>query len=338
MKRSTSIAAGLLIGASALLFTGCLTDDALKRTTSTRGEDASGKALSPVAGPKPTLAVTDFQNQSGWGGRFDLGKNLTTMMESSMYDTRRFTVVSRSALGSVLAEQDLRKSGRAVGAGAKTGAIKTARYIAEGAITEVSDDTQGTGGGVRVPVGNTGVTLGGGYGKAQITAVVKIIDTTTSEIVGKSIIRGKSGKVKVNVGVRGQDFGTDFETFAKTPIGEAAQDVINQAAAFVAEEVYAHAAANPASASATPGKVAMIDGSQVVINRGGLHGSYVGQRYEVRSGGTEIRDPDTGEVIGTSAGTRVAIVEVTSVEPKLSRGNVIEGVLPERGNVVMPMR
>ena len=317
--------------------TGCATDDALKRTTGTQSKNANAASLPAIPGPKPTLAVTSFANQGGWRGRWDLGRNLTGMLESAMFDTGRFRMVDRSSLGSVLSEQDLKRSGRAVGSGAKSGQIQSARYIAEGAITEVSEDTQGTGGGIRLPIGNTGVKVGGAVGKAQITTVLKVIDTTTSEIVAKQTIRGKSGKVKVNIGVQHRKIGGEFGSFARTPIGEAAQDVINQAAAFVADSVAAHAAAHPAAPTTVQnGKVAMIDGSLVVINRGSQHGVFIGQRFETRSGGEEIRDPDTGEIIGVTSGNKVATLEVVEIQGRMSRAKVVEGSLPQAGFTVVP--
>ena len=350
----------LILSICSLLGSGCMSDQLLKNTTATRAKSANAVMhLPPVVGPPPTLAVTGFKNQAGYRSQYDLGNNLESMLESAMVDTRSFRMVDRTALGSVLAEQQLKKSGQAVGPGAaEPGRIASARYIVEGAITEASEGVQGTGGNIGLPIGRTRIGVGGEYTRAQLTAIIKVIDTTTSEIVAKETVRGTSGNVAVNLGVGNRrGVSGNFGSFAKTPMAEAAQDVINQAAAFVTTAVYHHrataapvarayagppppatAAPAPTAAHAVgfgPGKVAIIDGPDIVVNRGAEHGVVVGQTFQILEGGNAITDPDTGAVIGQTRGRRVAVVEVTSVEGKLSRTRLKEGVLPVVGQTAL---
>jgi len=67
------------------------------------------------------------------------------------------------------------------------------------------------------------------------------------------------------------------------------------------------------------GKVAqLIDGQTLVINRGSEHGVNVGMRFAVLNPrGAEIRDPDTGETIGSVEIDKV-VVKVVRVEDKLA--------------------
>ncbi|MDR1818077.1 MAG: penicillin-binding protein activator LpoB [Puniceicoccales bacterium] len=65
--------------------------------------------------------------------------------------------------------------------------------------------------------------------------------------------------------------------------------------------------------------------NSVVINRGG-EGIVVGQYYTVRTVGEPIIDPDTNESIGSSE-EDVAIVQVTSVQPKNSNARLVWGNL-----------
>jgi len=350
-----------------LLFTSaCVSDQVLKNTTSTRAKSSNANMQLPTQAPevpKPTLAVTGFKNEAGWRSRYDLGKNLETMLESAMVDTRSFRVVDRTALGSVLAEQNLKKSGAAVGEGAQSGRLASARYIVEGAITEASEDVQGTGGGIRLPVGNTRIGVGGEYTRAQLTAIIKVIDTTTGEVVGKETVRGTSGRTKVDISGAGRRTSGNIGSFAKTPMAEAAQDVINQAAAYVTRSVHDHyrmtgggyaapppppptqytypqstaknagpSAPMPSSGAA---KVAMVNGNEIIINRGAEHGMVVGQTMGVGGGGgTPVVDPDTGAVIGTvGGGNATSRIQITKVESKMSRAVLLEGVMPSVGQV-----
>lgn len=353
----------LPLAATALLFfgSGCMTPDTfLKGTTATRTKSANANMQLPTqAGPKPTLAVTGFKNNAGYRGRHDLGGNLEAILESAMIDTRSFRVVDRTALGSVLAEQRLKKSGAAKGEGAETGALASARYIVEGSITEATEQVQGTGGGIQLPVGNTRVGLGGEYTRAQLTAIIKVIDTTTGEVVGKETVRGTSGSTSVNVSGAGRKTSGNIGSFARTPMAEAAQDVANQAAAYIAQSVHDHYAATGGGYSAPPpaalppapaptygtsarsasasgaAKVALVSGNEVFINRGSDHGMTVGQTMSVGGGAQSVIDPDTGAVIGTvGSGGGGSRVEIISVEPMMSRAVLVNGPLPSVGQEV----
>ena len=77
--------------------------------------------------------------------------------------------------------------------------------------------------------------------------------------MAKKRIVGKAGRAKANLGVRQGKFGGDFDAFAKTTLGDAAQDCINQAAKFFARQFEEF----PAT-----GAVVMVKGDQVIINRG----------------------------------------------------------------------
>lgn len=354
----------LPLAATALLLfvSGCMTPDTfLKGTTSTRTKSANANMQLPTqTGPKPTLAVTGFKNNAGYRGRHDLGKNLEAILESAMVDTKSFRVVDRTALGSVLAEQRLKTSGASKGEGAEAGALASARYIVEGSITEATEKVQGTGGGIKLPIGNTRVGLGGEYTRAQLTAIIKVIDTTTGEVVGKETVRGSSGSTSVNVSGAGRSTSGNIGSFARTPMAEAAQDVANQAAAYISQSVHDHYAATGGGYSAPPpaslppapsygssarpaaapiasgaAKVALVSGNEIFINRGSDHGMVVGQTLSAGGGGRSVIDPDTGAVIGTvGGGEGGSRIQIISVEPGMSRAVLVEGALPAIGQEV----
>ena len=67
--------------------------------------------------------------------------------------------------------------------------------------------------------------------------MVKLIDSTTGEVVASERIRGEAGKSGLTIGYSERGFGTQLGGFAKTPMGEAAQDAIDQATQFIALEM-----------------------------------------------------------------------------------------------------
>ncbi len=72
-----------------------------------------------------------------------------------------------------------------------------------------------------------------------------------------------------------------------------------------------------------PIKVALIDGDAVWLNRGAgrLAG---GMRLQIRGGGQDVIDPDSGENLGQAERT-IAIVEVVNTDSKKSQCRIIEG-------------
>ncbi|MCX7006919.1 MAG: hypothetical protein NTY53_06670, partial [Kiritimatiellaeota bacterium] len=210
---------------------------ALWGKSETKTESANsdiGKKLGEYKGLKHAIGCKDFQNQSGWSGQWEIGHNLSIMLESALFDSGRFVIVEREKLGDVMLEQDLAKSGRmAKSKVAQTGLIRAARYIGTGAVTTVEESQSGGGGGISL----FGVRLSGGKSEAQVNIIVKLIDTTTGEIVAKENIVGKAGKTEGKVGVEIAGVSTDLGGFKKTPLGQAAQDCINKAAEFIAKKM-----------------------------------------------------------------------------------------------------
>ncbi|MBA4386716.1 MAG: hypothetical protein C0404_01975 [Verrucomicrobia bacterium] len=312
---------GLLV-AVAVLTGGCAL---LEPFTGTTTSDSNAKFNLPeYKGVKHAVGCKDFDNQAGWHGSWHLGNNLSIMLESALYDTGRFVVVERKDLGEVLKEQDLVTSGRAAPAKqvAKTGLVRPARYLAGGSITVVEEGQSGGNAGISFG----GVSLGGGKSKAQITIIAKLIDTTTSQVVKKQSITGKSGSVSLNVGLNFKGVSTELGGFAKTPLGEAAQDCINQAALFFAKEMEKL----PVDACVVSAK----DG-KIIINRGAEYGIAAGQNYVMEELGEPQIDPNSGELLGNLPGKVLGKIVVKSVQEKFSVCESVSGdKSPKQGTLV----
>lgn len=292
----------------------------------TETEDGNAKMnLGEYNGLKHAIGCTDFENQAGWRGNWEIGNNLSIMLESALYDTGRFVIVEREKLKTILAEQDLAASGRTAKGKkvARTGVLRSARYIGTGAVTEVEDSQSGGGAGISFK----GVRLGGGKSKAQVTIIAKLIDTSTGEIVAKQRIVGKAGNTKLSVGLSVGGLSTDLGGFKKTPLGQAAQDGINKAAEFFAKEM---------EEFPFEGSVIKVSGSgQVIINRGSQFGVEVGQELAMAEEGETLIDPDTGEILDEEDGELIGTLRVAKVKEKIAYCEVIDGETdPEKGTVV----
>lgn len=320
MRMLRTVTAGML-AAGALGFAGC----ALLGTQTAQANTKMD--LPEYTGLKHAIGCKDFENQAGWHGQWHLGNNLSIMLESALFDTKRFVIVEREKLKDVIAEQDLAASGRAAKAKnvAKTGLIRPARYLATGAITTVEENTSGGGGGVSA----FGVRLGGSAAKASITIIAKLIDTTTGEIVAKETIKGSAGSAGLSAGVSVGPVSTDMGGFKKTPLGDAAQDCINKAAYFFAKTM---------TEKKIPfeGSVVKVSGDQVIINRGSEYGLQAGKDLVMEEEGELLTDPETGAVLGKEKGKQLGKLKVSKVVEKMAYCTVTEGEKnPKPGTVVL---
>lgn len=276
-------------------------------------------------GVKHALAVKEFErnvgvHDSNWQY---LAKNLSLMFESALADTDHFVLVEREKLNHVMAEQDLVAYGRAQKSKvARTGKLRSAKYLATGEVTEIERDKSGTGGGISIK----GVSVGARRNTAQITVIAKLIDTTTGEIVAKKRIVGRAGRAGLQVGASLHGVGGSADTFRQTPLGEATQDCMNQAARFFATTMETM----PAT-----GAVVLVKNEQVIINRGSVHNFQSGMELDVRTEGEELIDPETGAILDVTEGRRVARIRVNRVSEKVSYCEIVGGDVPQRGMTVV---
>jgi curli biogenesis system outer membrane secretion channel CsgG len=280
--------------------------------------------LPEYKGIRHAVGVVDFENQAGYRSEWDLGFNMSILLESALFDTGRFVLVERENLGAVIGEQNLAASGRMAPQKtvAQTGKLRPARYIATGALTEVEYDESGADGGIRIK----GFDIGGSKADAKVTIIAKLIDTTTGEIVAKKRITGEAGRAAVRVGYHEHDFGGDLGGFAKTPLGEATQDCINQAAKFFARQFEEIPSA---------GSVIMVKDGRVIINRGEKYNFREGMVLAMTEEGEDLIDPETGEVLEKAEGRQIGTIRITKTTEKVAYCEVVEGEPnPARGTVV----
>lgn len=293
------------------------------------GKDKTERAntdfdLPPYDGVKHAIAVVEPDFQSSYRPSIDLGSSVRNMLESALYDTNRFIVVERQSLDATIEEQDLATSGRAAAGSevAQTGLIRNAKYLAKVIITDVSEGTSGGSGGI----GFGGFRIGGSTGKAEINMIVTIIDSTTTEVVAKERIEGEAGRKGLNFGYAGSNWGGDLGGFTKTPLGEAAYDCVVQATRFIALEMEDYK---------LDGRVVTVtDDNRVILNRGADFEIQPGMIFSIREEGELLTDPATGAVLERIEGRVISEIRVTKVSDKISYAELVDGKLPERGDVV----
>jgi len=183
------------------------------------------------AAEKPRLGVLRFTNQTSagwWSG--NMGHELQDMLAAELSNMKVFQVLERKEIDAVLGEQDLGASGRIdAKTKAKMGKIKGAQYLVAGSVSAFEENTSGTGGGI----GIMGFSIGGKKESAYMAIDLKVIDTTTGEIVDSRTVEGTSESSGLSLGVSRGIFSGSFGNEDKTPTGKAIRACIIEAAEYL---------------------------------------------------------------------------------------------------------
>jgi len=159
-----------------------------------------------------------------------MGRDLQDMLAAELVSTKAFQVLERKELESVLKEQDLASAGRIDKAtAAKVGKLKGAKYLVAGTVSAFEEGTSGEGG--RFSVG--GISLGKKSQRAYMAIDLKVIDTTTGEIVDARTVEATSESKSQSVGVSVPFASGDFAKQEKTPTGKAIRACIIEAAEYL---------------------------------------------------------------------------------------------------------
>ncbi len=269
-------------------------------------EDATG-------GLRYSVTVTEFENQAGWYGNWNIGTAWGTVLTDMLNQSGKFIVLGETDMrAAALDEQDFAASGRTAG-GAKapvTGQMTPAQILIKGAITHVQGDTGGADGGVRIK----GFKIGGGGGKGEVNATIYMVDSTTGQVLASQSVVGTHKRKALGVGYNAGGWGAAFGGHSNDNVGLAVQDACAAAVEFMIAQL---------PNIQWSGSVVMEKDGKIYINRGSREGVSVGDTFSV--GEVEIlRDPDTGEVLDESM-TEFARLKVDQVKEKLSICSVTSG-------------
>jgi len=173
---------------------------------------------------KPSVAVLDFRNttSAGWWSS-SVGRELSGMLTNEMAGTKRFQMIERRKLSSVLGEQDLAASGRVSGGkAAKMGQMVGAQYLVTATVSAFEANVNKQGGGVSYK----GISLGGKRNKAYIAVDLRVVDSTSGEVVETRTVEARSGGAGLAIGVNRRGFGGSLANENKTPTGKAIRAVV----------------------------------------------------------------------------------------------------------------
>ncbi len=185
-----------------------------------------------IAQTKPTISVPDFKNETNWWWwRTGTDRQLADALSNELSATGNFNVVERQKLGAVLSEQELAELGLVrQETAAKRGQLTGARYVVLGRVTAYEEGVEqernrvGIGG---INIG--GIRVGGGGSneeqKAYIAIDLRVVDTTTGEVVHSHTVEGRATSKAQEVGgslnIFGVGIGGGSEKKNQAPVGKA---------------------------------------------------------------------------------------------------------------------
>lgn len=253
--------------------------------------------LSVIA--KPTIAVLDFdieknaivftENFIAKGTVEDRTKMLSSELVTFLVNTRKFDVIERERINSVLVEQEFSSSGMVdMQHAIQIGKLIGTDYLVMGKIEVLRAEQKSK----AIPY----------------TDYVK--HTTTGDmIVNMRIIDTRTGKIVSAKKVKTHEI-LDGDQAAEVFLDQMKESTVRQIVAEVIDGVF-------------PIKVVGVSGNSVFLNRGeGAANFTVGEQLNIYQIGENLIDPDTGESIGSTE-NKIAEVVITSIQPKKSVADIV---------------
>jgi hypothetical protein len=112
----------------------------------------------------------------------------------------------------------------------------------------------------------------------------------------------------------------------RTPIGAATREALAKAVNFICERM---------EKMPWRGRVMEVEGSEIYLNAGSNMNLKAGDTFDVFRAGKQLKDPDTGQVLGVIE-KKIGRLRVDQVQEKIAVGSMTEGEAPQHGDIVRP--
>lgn len=272
----------------------------------------SSGLLSPVHKMKPVVAVTEFENRSGFSGQWQIGQGMAELLNAALLDSGKAIVLERIDLDDVVQELDrqgqalFREEGKV-----PRGRLKNAQYLIRGVITDftVTGDASGW-------FSHSSGSAGAGGSRARVAVALKVYDVYSGEVLAvvKTDGYASSGWFRGSVNYLDVAFGGDY--FFRTPLGEATDDAIAKAATRILRSI---------PEREWEPRIADVIGNVPYLNGGLNVGMQNGLIFLVREAARPVTDPATGNVIDHVPGQVIGRVRILEADETSSTLQVLQG-------------
>lgn len=272
---------------------------------------------------RKSIAVVDFSSKVA---NFKGGSGFVEMLTNALFQSNRFVVVDRNALWQVLNEQDFVASDRSASAlkTAVTGKVLPAQLLIIGAITDAA--TEGAQESSSSGINIMGFNLGSSKAKASMTVIMRILDSSTGEVLESVSVEHESESGGANAS--GCVFGVCGESDSSTSKywSKITEEVIIKSVQAIIDRT---------RDIPLKGKLIKAEGETIYINVGARNGVGIDEVYSVYSPGEELIDSDTGESLGSDM-FKVGSIRLINIKEKFSRASIVTGSGFQPGYIIMP--
>ena len=253
-----------------------------------------------IAPVEPASALAASVVKDGKNNQMDqVVQSLDEQLVDRIHNTRKFELVARGDLKTILTEQAFANSG-AVDAADKAAAqqfkLAGAKYVLAAKVDGFKDFSE------VLPGGETGGTAT--IRVLSLSTVAKIYDPTSGRLYESANFQIRKEDRRLS-----QKRGYENAVLSDELLVGVARAMADKIANRVADVIF-------------PAKIISKIDRQVTINRGDGTTIALGQDWNVYAVGKELKDPDTGEILGVQE-VLVGKVRVTSVLPKVSTAEII---------------
>jgi len=222
---------------------------------------------------------------------------LTDVFVRHLSNSGRVTVVERSKADKIMGEIKLGEDGYLDAAAlVKKGRLLGAQYLVIGTVIQADMGFE-----IKEVPYTEQHTL---YEKGAIRVEARVIETETGRIVTAKLGEGLTTKKKA---IPSNAYGTKLEQYDPFFDQPFLQDMYNALATDLTSKVVS---------AFYPFKIALVSDKTVTANRGSKFGIAVGDVYSVFREGDEVKDPDTGKILG-KAEQIIAVATVDSVQDEM---------------------
>ncbi len=276
--------------------------------------------LSVQAQLKKRVAVSRFEDRTG-SGYHSLGEGMADMLVTALVKSGKFAVIERQEIERIIQEQQFGSSFMVTPETApKVGQLLGAELFIVGSVSEFGQKESNISGGMSI--------LGGGISTKKSRAVVdiRLVNTTTGEIVAAESEEGTESSTGISVRYEDIDF-SNQNSWNDTDIGKAAREAINGCVKLITENM---------EKIPWSGKILKMNADGTVLMKPGSEGKVKpGMEFFVFRKGEEVKDPDTGMVLGSEE-SKIGKIEVIedALKGKAAKAKVVEGKGFQVGDIV----
>jgi curli biogenesis system outer membrane secretion channel CsgG len=269
---------------------------------------------------KPRVAILDFENKASLSNQWKLSEGMRDMLVDALVKTDSYTVLTRNDLGAVLTELDIQRKPHFREQGKlQQGKLKNVQYLIKGSVT---DFAHVRGGAFRVAASNLG--LGMSSDVAVVSLTLYVIDVESAEIIASKTMEGTASAGSMDFATTYKDVAIGGNTFFRTPLGKATQEVMEQCLEQIAQVI--------ATQYWYP-SVVKVNGPSLIISGGADRHVTLGSQWSAYEKGEPLIDPKTGDVLGQEPGRYSGRIRVTEVHDKYSTAEILEGEFTEGQNL-----